>query len=108
MPEPWQRVTAVEFCSVPEGHEYQHHFTVTVEYVGNDKYLVRNRGAVLTAVGEWSWSRGDRAVWDFEEALIRAKLALDTIRLQWMTAAQALAHHAEWLEQQRRTDVTGG
>jgi hypothetical protein len=95
----WALVTEVELCSVPRGHEYQHHFTITVYHRRDDLYGVRNRGRTLTPDGEWTWNPNTdgAGMWGYDEAFTRACALLPGLRLFDMTAEEALVKHDEWL-----------
>lgn len=38
---------------LPEDHDEMHHFSLTVEYRGPDRYCVRHFGRVLSRTGKW-------------------------------------------------------
>jgi hypothetical protein len=55
MTEPTVRPTRYAVSCVPEGYVEGDMFMVLVEYRGNDRWAVTNRGRSLSADGTWSW-----------------------------------------------------
>src|SRR5690606_407223 len=55
VPEPTVRVTRYEVSCLPQDNINAHHFTITVEWRGDDRWAVLHHGFCLGADGEWDY-----------------------------------------------------
>jgi hypothetical protein len=98
-PDPTVRATRYEVSCLPEDHEAAPHFTITVEWRGNDQWAVTRYGDCFGTDGEWDYeprpsSRTDE--WknthrfDLATALDLAKQQAQLITVRGKTAADLL------------------
>lgn len=100
VPEPTVRVTRYEVSCLPQDNINAHHFTITVEWRGDDRWAVLHHGFCLGADGEWDdeprpssreddWLETHR--FDLDTALILAKREAPKLTINGLTAADVLA-----------------
>lgn len=100
------RVTAYEVCALPEHYGAWHHFMLTVEYRGDDRWAVSRHGTCYDRNGNQEYeslptSRSEayliRFRFPLDEALAIAARIAPTITINGHTVDEALANGPEWL-----------
>lgn len=101
-------VTRYSICALPLDNIDAFHFTITVEWRGEDRWAVCHAGSCATKGGVWSherqpssrtdrWKKSHR--FDRETALALAEKLAPKITLMGMTAQDVLDKQAAWLDE---------
>jgi hypothetical protein len=72
------------------------HFTVHVQCLRSNEWVVERYGEFLTPAGQWTFVTAERGKFELEEALEMAREAAPHLTVNEYTVADALTKGSEW------------